>query len=70
MTMRLYFAKTEILLKVFLKKAIINPGSMMNGSIAEELNENTNLFNSLIKRVEVLTAKEANIFSSPLELKN
>ena len=38
MTMRLYFAKTEILLKVFfLKKAIINPGSMMNGSIAAEL---------------------------------
>ena len=26
----------------------------MNGSIAEELNKNTNLFNSLIKRVEVL----------------
>ena len=34
----LYFAKTEILLKVFFfKKAIINPGSMMNGSIAAEL---------------------------------
>ena len=34
----LYFAKTEILLKVFFKKkTIINPGSMMNGSIAAEL---------------------------------
>ena len=27
---------------------------MMNGSVAEELNKNSNLFNSLIKRVEVL----------------
>ena len=37
--MRLYFAKTEILLNFFFiyLKTIINPGSMMNGSIAAEL---------------------------------
>ena len=66
--MRLYFAKTEILLKVFFKEGHHQPsGSMMNGSIAEELNKNTNLFNSLIKRVEVLRKLT---FPSPFDVEN